>query len=636
MSRIASALLALLIAGAAYAAAPPQWVTDAAALPTPEWAKSAGAVILFEATDMVDAGGDLETHFRRVVRILSPAGRSYASATVFYDGRSTLENFHGWSIADGTTRELRERDAIEATPTAWGELYNDQHVKLLQFADGSGTVVAYEYQTKRNPESPQTIWDFQKDVPVLSTSFNLTVPAPWKTETHWFHYTPVASSLAAPQIAFQLKDVPAIETEPRMPAIEAVAGRVGVSIGTPEVRTWGDIAQWFALLAESQCTPSADMQAKVAAIAPSAKPPLERIRAIAEYVQRDIRYVAIEIGIGGYQPHPAADVYKKQFGDCKDKVTLLRTMLRAAGFESHYVIVNADRGVVDPEFATPYTFNHAIIAIRVPSAEGVYTTLDHPSAGKLLFFDPTSTSTPFGTLPAYEQQGRGLLVIGKAGELVTLPSEPAQASQLRRKAKLTLDANGVLSGDVEEVRSGNVAAELRARLHPLTAVERRRWVDSAVAAHLTQSEVQNLSIENVDRSTDDLVIRYHLVARDYIMHAAELSLIRPRVIGEKADPHIGPRKQNYETGGPSLQTDDIDISVAPALTLSELPPPVTVRLGPLTYDSKATFEGNTLHYRREYTILAHTIPVSGIDEANRAFAKIAAAERSTAVFVEKP
>jgi hypothetical protein len=185
------------------------------------------------------------------------------------------------------------------------------------------------------------------------------------------------------------------------------------------------------------------------------------------------------------------------------------------------------------------------------------------------------------------------------------------------------------------VRSGSMAAETRGILRAMSAVERARWVDTAVGLHLTNAEVGNLSIENADRSTGDVVIRYHLVAHDYITHAAELSLIRPRVLGEKAEPHIADRKQTYETGGPSLQTDDFEIAVAPVLALNELPPPVSIRSEPLTYEGRSTFEGNTLRYHREFTVLEHTIPVTKIEEANRAFAKIAAAERSTAVFVEK-
>ncbi|HEY2323270.1 MAG TPA: DUF3857 domain-containing protein, partial [Thermoanaerobaculia bacterium] len=353
MTRIASVLLAIAVTAGAYGAKPlPPWVAEAAAKPTPEWAKNAGAVVLFEATEVV-AGEMFETNYRSVVRILSPAGRRYGTPSVYSNSRSKLLSFHAWAIENGTSREYGERDAIEATPLAWGELYNDQHVTVIQTPDSPGTVVAYEYRVQRRQDAPQLIWDFQKDVPVLSTFFSLTVPAPWTTETHWFHYSPVSSTWTAPLIRYQLENVPAVAKEPRMPPLEAVAGRVGVSVGMPSVQTWSDIGQWFSRLAEARCMPSPQMQAKIAEIAPAGKPPLERIQAIAEYVQREVRYVAIEIGIGGYQPHPAADIFKKQFGDCKDKVTLLRTMLRAAGFDSYYVIVNADRGVVDPAFATP-------------------------------------------------------------------------------------------------------------------------------------------------------------------------------------------------------------------------------------------------------------------------------------------
>ncbi|HEX3581667.1 MAG TPA: DUF3857 domain-containing protein, partial [Thermoanaerobaculia bacterium] len=310
MIRISSALLTIALTTAVYAAAPPpQWVADAAAVPTPDWAKSAGAVVLFESTE-ITMSGSFDTHYRSVVRILSPAGRRYAVPSAYFDSRSTLDGFHAWAIENGTTKEYRERDAIEATPMAWGELYNDDHVKVIQAPDSPGTVVAYEYEVHQMKDAPQTIWDFQKDVPVLSTSFSLTVPAPFTTEAHWFHYTPVQSTWTAPSVRYELKNVPAIEKEARMPPLEAVVGRVGVTVGAPTVQTWNGIGVWFALLANVRCTPSPEMQAKVGEIAPAGKPPLERIRAIAEYVQQEIRYVAIEIGIGGYQPHPAADIFK--------------------------------------------------------------------------------------------------------------------------------------------------------------------------------------------------------------------------------------------------------------------------------------------------------------------------------------
>ena len=71
---------------------------------------------------------------------------------------------------------------------------------------------------------------------------------------------------------------------------------------------------------------------------------LDKMKALAAYAQQQVRYVAIEVGIGGFQPHFANDVLKHEYGDCKDKVTLLSAMLREIGIESYYVLINTHRG----------------------------------------------------------------------------------------------------------------------------------------------------------------------------------------------------------------------------------------------------------------------------------------------------
>ena len=73
--------------------------------------------------------------------------------------------------------------------------------------------------------------------------------------------------------------------------------------------------------------------------------------ALSEFMQKDIRYVEIALGIGGVQPHPARDVFSNRYGDCKDKVTLLSAMLKEVGIDSYYVVIHTERGSVTP--ATP-------------------------------------------------------------------------------------------------------------------------------------------------------------------------------------------------------------------------------------------------------------------------------------------
>jgi transglutaminase-like putative cysteine protease len=93
------------------------------------------------------------------------------------------------------------------------------------------------------------------------------------------------------------------------------------------------------------------------------------MQSLANFVQRDIRYVAIELGIGGWQPHPAPAVFSHRYGDCKDKATLLRSMLREIGIDSYHVVIYTERGAVTPQTPAHHGFNHAIIAVKLP--EGV-------------------------------------------------------------------------------------------------------------------------------------------------------------------------------------------------------------------------------------------------------------------------
>src|SRR6266702_5412916 len=89
---------------------------------------------------------------------------------------------------------------------------------------------------------------------------------------------------------------------------------------------------------------SPEIKKKSAGITANAPTTLAKMRALAEFMQKDIRYVAIQLGIGGWQPHPAPEIFLHKYGDCKDKATLLSAMLGEIGVESYYLDINTERG----------------------------------------------------------------------------------------------------------------------------------------------------------------------------------------------------------------------------------------------------------------------------------------------------
>ena len=636
--RIAAA--AAVFAAAPFVQAAPEWVTAAARTTVPAHMAKASAVILYDSTAITVIGDTILTHRRRVTRILTAAGRDLAELDLVLDRDTKLRALRAWSITNGVEKEVGERDAIETA--AFGDVYEDLRAKILRIpAAQPGSTIAYEYEESTRPWAMETAWHFQSDVPVIETRFALALPAGWSYDAHWFHRDAAAPSTGPDGATWTLHDVPAIGEEPRRPSLSALAGRLSISFGAKGARSWSDIGRWYALLADPRCAASPQMSANVHALAAAAAPAADRVRALGAFVQQQVRYVAVEIGIGGYQPHAAADVFSNRYGDCKDKVTLLRTMLREAAIESYYVLVNTTPGVVDTEFSTAGVFNHAIIAVRVPpgaSLNGIYSSSQHPRLGTLLFFDPTSAVAPVGYLPQYLQQSRGLLVTADGGDLVELPAAPPAANQLRRHAAFRLDESGTLTGEVEEVRSGEIAADLRALLRPLKANERIGAIESGVAGSLGDFHATEMKIENLDQSGTDLLIRYRVAVPGYAKRTAGMVLVRPRVLGQKEETIVDAshRQYPYVTDGPSLQTDEFEITLPGSLHLDELPPPVSLSNDLLSYSSSSHAAEGKLMFQCQYEMRAFSVPPTKLPELNRAFSKIAADERGNAVFTEKP
>ena len=263
------------------------------------------------------------------------------------------------------------------------------------------------------------------------------------------------------------------------------------------------------------------------------------MKLLANFVQHDIRYVAIELGIGGWQPHPAAEILDHHYGDCKDKATLLSSMLSQIGIESYYVVINSERGSVTPETpANSNAFNHVILAIKLPpevSDPSLAATIQHPRLGTLLYFDPTNEYTPFGEIGGYLQENYGLLVTPNGGELAKLPKQSPAMNSIARTGKLTLDLSGTLKGEVSETRIGDHASSERWRLRTVNkSADQVKPIENLLASSLSLFHITQASVVNLNQTDQPFGFHYAFEAQNYAKNAGGLLLVRPRVLGVKA------------------------------------------------------------------------------------------------------
>ena len=628
----------------------PQWMHAVANAPLPDHDEKTDAVLLYsERTVSVQSVEKIKTHVRVVYKILRPSGRDYGIAGISFHAHSKVSGLRGWCIpAQGKDYEVKDKEAAEVSlpKIAGSELISDVKEKMLQIpAADPGNIVGYEYDIEEQPMVLQSVWRFQREIPGRELHFSLELPSGWEYKTFWINYPEVKPTQTRNQSQWVVSDVKAIRHEAEMPPIEGVAGQMAVSFFPPGgasasgVSSWLEMGKWYLNLTNGRRDASPQITQQGASLTASAKSPLEKMKALAHFVQRDIRYVAIELGIGGYQPHAASEVFTHHYGDCKDKATLMSSMLSQIGIESFYVVINAERGSVIP--ATPPSvggFNHVVLAIRLPDGvtdPSLVAVAPHPRLGHLLYFDPTNELTPFGEIGGYLQENYGLLVTPEGGELVELPKQAPAMNSIQRAGTLSLDLNGTLKGEVVETRMGDRAWSEREQLRTVTKdADRIKPIEDLLAGSLSLFRITKATVTNLNQTDQPFGFNYTFEAMGYAKNAGGLLLVRPRVLGIKTSGLLEtkePRKFPIEFEGPSHDTDTFDIALPTGLVVDDVPPPVDADYGFASYHSKTEVNGNVIHYSRTFEVKELSVPVAKADDLKKFYRIIAGDERNTVV-----
>jgi len=624
-------------------AAVPDWVRNAAQQPVKKYADDVDAAILLDEVETtVRDSGETVTRTREVIRVLRPDGRDYAFQHVPYDDETKINYFKGWSISkNGQEYEARKDDVVEVSGGG-GLIYSDEKAKVMRIPGVDvGTVVGVEYEQKWHPYTFEDQWYFQRRLPVEHARFILHLPQGWEFRAAWMHHPEQAPAAQGNTYMWELSDIPRIEEEEEMPAWRALAGRLIVTFFSEKTKgrsyaNWNDFAAWYSQLTSNVRDASPALQQKVQELAPSSMPLMERIKALASFAQLDVRYAAIEIGIGGYLPHPASQIFANRYGDCKDKATVLSAMLQQIGVKSYYILIHTDRGIYSDKTPPTIGFNHAILAIQVPQgsfkapANALY---EDNGLGRLLIFDPTNPFVPFGEIPPYLQDNYGLLVGNQGGRLIHLPVSSPEFNRITRTAQLNLLPDGSIKGEVREVRTGAQAAISRSMYERQSAADRRKVLERFLGSMLGNFQLDSVEAENLNDIDKDLIIHYKFSADHYAKNAGPLLLVRPRVLGEK----LGsldiskPRLYPYSFEAPTLQTDVFEFNLPDGYKVDELPDAAKADFAFGEYSSKIENSGHTLKYSREYEIKATSIPADKIGELNKFFHEINQDERNMAV-----
>ena len=638
-------LLAAVPAHAFKSDSVPDWVRTAAQQKLPDYSPETNAVVLLDDTTYTVApDGSAVEHHRQVLKILRPQGRKEAIVEVPFDKDTKILSMHVWSIGpDGHEYAVKDN---EMTEHGYGEgnLFADDRVRVAQ-APGRdpGGIVAYEYEQRSHPYLTEKTWFFQDSLPHLNQTFTLELPPNFTYGTVWAHAKQAPPiDLEKQRWRWVMNDTPAIDLKDvrLRPAIDSLEGRMTVHYTGPGLPistegTWKSIGEWYQVLYKDRIVATPEITAKANELTAGKSDFYDKTEAIAEFVQKQVRYFAIELGIGGYQPHYAADIFHNRYGDCKDKATLLTAMLSAAGIHATLVIVDTDRGVVDPD-APSIVGNHAIAAIEIPkgyTSPKLRSVVTAKTGRQYLIFDPTWEKTAFGQLEHNLQGGYGVLMEGPDSQAIRFPVLAPELNTIRRTATFQLQPDGSLKGTVTEKRFGDISEEDRYLYTMADAKQQSEYRDHVLGEDFTSFTVSDVKVENVEALNKDLTTTYSLTADRFGKPMGPLLMIRPRVLGTE-DLYVDHKKRREVPVNlrQAMQAqDEFTIQLPAGYKVDEIPDPIKLDLGFASYESSSTVKDNVLHYTRTYTVREVTLPADKYPDVQKLAGVIGADEQRSAV-----
>ena len=623
----------------------PDWVRTAAQQKLPVYSPETNAVVLLEDTTYTVApDGSAIEHYRYVVKILRPQGREEGIVAVPFDKDSKILSMHVWSIGpDGHEYVVKDNEMVEAGYPGQGNFFMDLKVRAAS-APGRdpGGVVAYEYEQRNHPYLTEKTWFFQSDLPRLNQSFTLELPPGFTHGTVWAHSKEVpAVDLEHQRWRWEMTETPPIDLDHVLlrPSEMALAGRMtvhyaGRGITAPTEGSWQSIGEWYQTISKDRLAATPEIAAKAKELTGDKTDFYDKSEAIAEFVQKQVRYFVIEMGIGGYQPHYAGDIFRNRYGDCKDKATLLTAMLSTVGVHGALVMVDHRRGVVDPD-APSIVGDHMIAAIEIPkgyTSPKLRSVVTTKTGRQYLIFDPTWEKTAFGQLEHNLQGGYGLLVDGNDSQLIQFPVLPPDLNTIRRTASFQLQPDGSLKGTVTEKRFGDLSENRRDLYTTGDAKEQTQFLDRLLGQDFTTFTVSDFKVQNAEALNKDLTTSYSLTADRFGKSMGPLLMVRPRVLGsEDLETDNKKRHVPINLSETMQEQDDYTIRLPPGYAVDEIPNPVKLDLGFASYESSSVVKDNVLRYTRTYTVREVTLPADRYPDVQKLAGVIAADEHNSAV-----
>lgn len=582
------------------------------------------------------------------IRVLRIEGKEHAVAEGLYDSATDkITAFRAWLILrDGTVKEYGKSSMVDAALVS-DDLYNGIRRKLIvakQDAD-VGSTFGWEVVTEEETRFNQFEHSFQIEAPVLSSRFVLTLPKDWTFESRILNHPQIQPIRMGESLVWEMKNLFPIVHEPLSPPIAGIAPRLvgslfppqGVSAAGESFRSWIDVSRWATGTYDPQVVLNQAMIEKVRTLTAGLQTELDRIAAIAHFVQ-GISYLSIQMGKeGGYRPHLASETFGKAYGDCKDKVNLMRALLKAISIDSHPLIIYSGyRDYVQEAWPSPTQFNHVIIAVKTREISQSSAAIQNEKLGALLLFDPTDPMITLGRLPGDQQGSFALLAAGESGGLLRVPTSRVEEDRTEQKLDIELTPVGDIKVHIREDMTGADGDAARAQLRGRSRDSYIRMIESWVAETATGPRIDSVE-PTIDETAGHVALDVAFTAARYgKLSQGRLMVFNPIVVSRHQMVALTePTRRLPIRLEPKVFTETVKVRLPAGFTIDEMPEAARIESPFGVYTTECTSESSILQCRRSFRLERAVIPAEQYEKVKEFFASIRNSEQAPVVLLKE-
>ncbi|MCK9613924.1 MAG: DUF3857 domain-containing protein [Candidatus Omnitrophica bacterium] len=352
-------------------------------------------------------------------KVLKEKGKDLAEVEIGYDSTyERVELEYARTITpSGRVIYAGDENTRDVTKYLNFPLYSNARALIISMPSVDiGSIIEYKfkiYSSKLITDGKFSfIYRLREAYPLAKANFKLTVPRKNKVELKFFNEAyakginlkPVKEETEKSIIySWKFKELEPIIPEEPMPSISIINPAIGIS----NFSSWEEIYKWWHSLYKDKIVLNKEVKKFTANLIKDAKDDLEKAKRIYDFCSRNVRYVAVEYGESGYEPHYANDIFVNRYGDCKDKAILLVAMMKESGLKAYPVLIST-REIYQMQKDFPcVNFNHAIAVLLYE--------------GKMIFMDATASTVSFSDIPLSDQERNVFVILDNKYEITTTP-----------------------------------------------------------------------------------------------------------------------------------------------------------------------------------------------------------------------